>query len=186
MKTPRASLFSAAKAALAVAMIVVPIHEAQTQPPSNVPSNRTDERLLRSWQDTVKVHGRDQTRTVEVVYDYAAAIAVRRTYDTDGALLFEEVLGAQPQPSREEIAEAFAMVRNDRALGAVARLAGAKLDGGFILEEADGEPCGRGTRCIQVFMLSQSRWGLIRHTAADMRSRRLAHRSFRSGRTEAD
>ncbi len=98
--------------------------------------------------------------------------------------MFEQVLGSQPQPSREEIAEAFAMVRNDSALGGLSRLAGAQFDGGFILEEAEGEPCGRGTRCIQVFMLSESRWGLLRHSAVDMRNRRIAHPSFRKNRTD--
>ncbi len=172
--------------ALVTALVSVPLHSAQTQPPQSIrPSaSAIGERLLRSWQDRVKIHGRDQMRTVEVVYDYAAAVALRRTYDADGVLLFEQVLGSQPQPSREEIEDAFAMVSNDAALGAVSRMAGAQLDGGFILDEAEGEPCGPGTRCIQVFMLSQSRWGLIRHSAVDVGNRRIAHRSFRSGLTQ--
>jgi hypothetical protein len=182
------------KLALVAGLVLVPIHSAQTQSPRSrvsppaaprsAPMSTADERLLRSWHDTVKIHGRDQARTVEVVYDNDAAVALRRTYDADGVLLFEQVLGSQPQPSREEIAEAVAIVRDDAALGGVSRLVGAQFDGGFILEEAAGEPCGRGTRCIQVFMLSKSRWGMIRHSAVDMRSRRIAHRNFRSGRTE--
>ncbi len=184
MRIPRDWL---AKSGLVVALVFAPMHTAQTQQPRSLaPTATTGERLLRSWQDTVKVHGRDQARTIEVVYDYDSAVALRRTYDADGDLLFEQALGSQPQPSREEIAEAFAMVRNDAALGGLARMVDAHLDGGFILDEADGEPCGRGTRCIQVFMLSQSRWGMLRHSAVDMRNARIAHRSFRRGRAEKE
>lgn len=188
MRIPRGSL---PKFALAAVLIAVPIHSAQTQSTGPIvpgartePTHATGERLVRSWRDTVKIHGRDQARTIEIVYDYDDAVALRRTYDADGVLLFEQVLGSQPQPSEEEIAEAFAMVRDDAALGALFRRAGAHLDGGFILDEVEGEPCGRGTRCLQVFMLSQSRWGLLRHSAIDLRNRRIAHRSLRAGRTE--
>ena len=76
------------------------------------------------------------------------------------------------------------MIRNDPELGAMSQKVGAHFDGGFILNEAEGKPCGPGTRCIQVFMLSQSRWGLQRHSAVDMRERRIAHRSFRQGLTD--
>lgn len=182
MRIPRGWL---PKLTLVAVLFLAPIHAARTQPAGSIaPASATGERLLRSWQDTVKIHGRDQPRTVEVLYDYDAAVGLRRTYDADGALLYEQVLGTQPQPSREEIAEAFSTVRNDTALGGLSRMVGARLDGGFILNEAQGEPCGRGTRCIQVFMLSQSRWALHRHSAVDMRKRRIAHRSFRRGRTD--
>ncbi len=170
---------------LVAVLVFAPIHAASTQPARSVsPTSSGAERLLRSWQDTVKIHGRDQARTIEVVYDSVAGVALRRTYDADGSLLFEQPLASQPQPSREEIEEAFAMVRNDEALGALARMADAQIDGGFILDEAEGEPCGRGTRCIQVFMLSQSRWGLLRHSAVDMRNQRIAHRSYRTDRAD--
>jgi hypothetical protein len=176
------------KSALAAALVLVPTHTAQPQPSRSAgPDARTEptrERLLRSWHDRVKIRGRDQARTIEIVYDYAAAVALRRTYDADGVLLFEHVLGSQPQPSTEEIAEAFAMVRNDAVLGGVSRRVGAELDGGFIFEAPDGELCGPGTRCVQVFMLSRSRWGLLRHSAVDLRNRKIAARNLRAGRTE--
>jgi len=171
-----------AKSAVVALLVIGPNHSAQPQPARA--AARSGERLLRSYQDTVKVHGRDQARTIEVVYDADAGVALRRTFDANGALIFEQVLGSQPQPSREELDEAFGIIRRDAALGGLARMAHAQLDGGFILDEAEGEPCGPGTRCLQVFMLSESRWGMLRHTAVDLRNGRIAHRSFRRGRKD--
>ena len=110
----------------------------------------TGTRVLRSWRDSVKVRGRDVPRRVEIVYDYDTGVGLRRVYDADDQLTSEEPLAVPPPASREEIAQAYAMIRGDAELGALARRAGAHLDGGFLLLEGEGEPCGPGSRCIQV------------------------------------
>lgn len=139
----------------------------------------TGTRLLRAWHDSVKLEGRDEPRSVEIIYDYDAGVARRRIYGADGALLADQPLADQPQPSSEEIAEAVALIRADSELGELARRVGANFDGGFLLLEAAGKPCGPGSRCLQIFMLSPARFGLHRHSAVDMRNERIAHRSYR-------
>jgi hypothetical protein len=132
-------------------------------------------RVVRSWRDTVKIRGRDEPRTVEIVFDSDAGVARRRIYDAGGDLVSDEELADQPQPSAEEIARAFSKVRADRELGSVLRRNRAELDGGFLLREAEGEPCGPGSRCLQVFMLSESRWDLLRRPVVDLKAERIAH-----------
>lgn len=157
-----------------------PASEGSPREVTRDPSGRpTGTRLLRTWRDTVKLDGRDEPRSVEIVYDYEAGVARRRIYAADGALVADQPLADQPQPSREEIAEAVALIRADAELGKLARSVGAIFDGGFLLREAAGEPCGPGSRCLQIFMLSQSRFGLHRRSAVDMRKEVIAHRRYR-------
>lgn len=138
-------------------------------------------RVVRSWRDTVKIEGRDEPRTVEIVFDSDAGVARRRIFDADGDLVSDEELAEQPQPSSEEVAKAFAKVRQDPELGSLLRDQRAVLDGGFLLREAEGEPCGPRSRCVQVFMLSESRWDLLRRSAIDLRRERIAHRDLPAG-----
>ncbi len=152
-----------------------------TRDPSGRPMGT---RLLRTWRDTVKLDGRDEPRSVEIVYDYQAGVARRRIYAADGALVADQPLADQPQPSREEIAEAVALIRADAELGKLARRVGANFHGGFLLREAAGKPCGPGSRCLQIFMVSPSRFILHRRSAVDMRKEVIAHRSYRPGPAE--
>ncbi len=157
-----------------------PASEASRREVTRDPSGRpTGTRLLRTWRDTVKLGGRDVPRIVEIVYDYEAGVARRRVYNADGVLVADQPLADQPQPSPEEIAEAVAIIRADPELGKLARRVGANFEGGFLLREAAGEPCGPGSRCLQIFMLSQSRFGLHRRSAVDMRNEVIAHRRVR-------
>jgi len=144
----------------------------------------TDVRVVRSWRDTVKIRGRDEPRRVEIVFDHGAGVARRRIYDADDHLVSEEELADPPQPSSEEIAQAFAKVRKDPELGSLLRRNRAVLDGGFLLREAEGEPCGPGSRCIQVFMLSESRWDLHRRSVVDLRRGRIAHPNLPPGHVD--
>lgn len=146
----------------------------------------TDLRVVRSWRDTVKIRGRDEPRSVEIVFDPGAGVARRRIYDTAGDLVSDEELADQPQPSTEEIADAVAMVRRDPELGSLLRRKRAVLHGGPLLREAEGEPCGPGSRCVYVFMVSESGWNLHRLSAVDLRRGRIAHPNFRHGRVDWD
>ena len=85
----------------------------------------------------------------------------------------------QPRATTAEIAEAFDTVRRDPELGRLARSVNAKLDGGFLLREAEGRPCGPRTRCLQVYILSESRRELHRRPVVDVSQRgRIAHRDY--------
>ena len=153
---------------------------AERERPRAASAHQADLRVVRSWRDTVKIRGRDEPRSVEIVFDRGAGVARRRIYDAAGDLVSDEVLADQPQPSSEEIARAFATVRKDREFESVLRGNRGVLDGGFLLREAEGEPCGPRSRCLQVFMLSESRWDLLGRAAIDLRRERIAHRNVSS------
>lgn len=181
---------SAALAASGLAALLIggAVGVLRAQPPRNprsLPPQAADSalgkrvELLRTWQDRVKIEGRDELRRVEIVFDYAAGEARRRVFDDAGELLSDEVLAEQPRPSVAEIDAAFDTVLRDPQLGELARSANARFDGGFLLPEVEGEPCAPPARCLQVFMLSESRRQLLRRSVVDVGRRgRIAHRSY--------
>jgi hypothetical protein len=134
----------------------------------------------------VKIRGRDEPRSVEIVFDRGAGVARRRIYDAGGDLVSDEELADQPQPSAEEIAEAVAIARRDPKVASLLRREGAVLHGGPLFWEAEGEPCGPGSRCIHVFMVSESGWNLHRRLAVDLRRERIAHPNLPLGRVHWD
>ena len=148
-------------------------------PQAAVRAGLRPQEVLRSWQDRVKIDGRDELRIVEIVFDYSAGEARRRVFDAAGQLLSEEVLANQPRPTTSEIAEAIDIVRRDPELGRLARDKRAFFDGGFLLRERQGEPCGPPARCLQILMLSKSHWELLRRPVVDVGQRgRIAHRHY--------
>jgi hypothetical protein len=188
---PSRSVFTAAL--LASVVLAVGVEIASTEPADrrserglsrDASAHAANLRVVRSWRDTVKIRGRDEPRSVEIVFDSGAGVARRRIYDAAGDLVSDEELADQPQPSSEEIARAFSKVRNDRELGSVLRRNRAVLEGGFLLREAEGEPCGPRSRCLQVFMLSESRWELLRRSAIDLRTERIAYPDLAPGHVD--
>ncbi len=133
-------------------------------------------RLLRAWSETVKIGGRDYPRTVRLVFDYARGEAREESYDARGILRgsrrFTENL---PVPSKEEVAEAYDLVRSEPALASIFARFGVVLEGGFPYEEAAGMPCGPGARCVHVLLLSSDRAGLIRRVVVDLGSRTIPY-----------
>jgi hypothetical protein len=134
-------------------------------------------RLLRTWEETVKLPGgREYPRRVEVVFDYAQGVAFENSYRLDGLPLgSRKIAHGLPAPSPEEIAEAFEVIRTDRELERLFGRFHVVLEGGFVLEEEKGRPCGPGARCLHVFLLSSDRAGLIRRVVVDLASQRLAY-----------
>jgi hypothetical protein len=151
--------------------------------PSTQPADPAAQRhqvVLRSWQDRVKIDGHDHPRQFEIVYDYQSGEARRRVYDAQGQLVFDEVIAEQPRATDAELAKAFDTVRRDPEFGRLARDLNAQIDGGFLLHEAAGKPCGPRTRCVQVFILSESRRELHRRPVVDVGERgRIAHRDYK-------
>ncbi|HEY1250415.1 MAG TPA: hypothetical protein VGH97_04450 [Thermoanaerobaculia bacterium] len=133
-------------------------------------------RLLRTWQETVKVNGRDYPRTMRLVFDYAKGEAREESYDAHGILrVSRRYTQTLPVPSKEELAEAYDIVRGEPALASIFARFGVVLEGGFPYEESVGMPCGPGARCVHVLLLSADRAGLIRRVVVDLGSRTVPY-----------
>jgi hypothetical protein len=133
-------------------------------------------RLLRSWEETVKVGGREYPRRVEVLFDYAKGVARENSYDPNGLLRASRTMTQNmPAPSPEEIAEAFGIVRSDPAFASLFARFSVVIEGGFLLQEDEGMPCGPRSRCLHVFLLSSDRSGLIRRLVVDLVTRSIPY-----------
>jgi hypothetical protein len=149
--------------------------------PSEAPITPTSRpiRLLRSWEETVKAGGGDQARRVQLVFDYTNGWAREDSYDTRGVLRgSRKIVRGLPAPSQEEIAEAFEITRTDPALASLFSRFAVALDGAFVLEEDEGMPCGPGSRCLQVLLMSSDRAGVIRRVVVDLVPRSLAYTAY--------
>jgi hypothetical protein len=147
--------------------------------PTGVTATSRPIRLIRSWEETVKVaEGRDVPRRVEVLFDYDKGVGYEVYYGAGGAQTGLVALGAgHPSPSRAEIDEAFDVVRADPEF---AKLKGV-FEGGFLLTESPSRPCGPGSRCLRVFLLSLDRTRTIRQVVADLVKRRVVYDDFAPG-----
>jgi hypothetical protein len=135
-------------------------------------------RLLRSWTDTVKVGDGEFPRRVDILFDYAQGVALERSYDASGRLTGQRRLESAPQPSEEEVAEAYGIVAADPELGRIAERTQAVLEGGFLLQEGEGHACGPRTRCVQVQLLGPTRLGLVRSVVVDLVKRAIVYPTY--------
>jgi hypothetical protein len=137
-------------------------------------------RLLREYQEPVKVDGKERVHNVQLYFDYDAGVARRSVRDETGAVLEHlKAIEGQPRPTDEEFAEAIGIVRADRIVGGMLARVKAVPDGGFSLVEGAGKACGPGSRCIHVFWLSPDRVGLVRWTVVDLVKQTIAYRAYR-------
>jgi len=145
-------------------------------------------RLLRSWEEPGKSEAGEQARRVDVFVDYSSGEAWESFTSASGEPLGRmEIAIGSPRPSPEEIAEAFQFARKSPELALTfKRYPSLVLEGGFILQEPQGSPCGPQTRCLHVFLLSPDRAGLIRRIVVDLSHLRLAYKTYTppSGRFE--
>jgi len=137
-------------------------------------------RLLRSWEETVKLsNGTETPRRVDVFFDYRKAVGWEVFSTPDGKFLGRMSLGpGQPTPSQAEISEAFRFVRDDPQFELIFRRFRPVLEGGFILLERRGQPCGPGSRCLRVFILSSDRAGTIRQVVVDLVKQSVVHADY--------
>jgi hypothetical protein len=165
-----------ASLALAAAVLLCPPAFAE----SSVTKTSRPVRLLRSWEETIKASGgREYVRRVELVFDYAAGFARENYYTLEGRLYgTREIKQNPPRPSEEEIAEAMDLVRRDPELSRIVERRAAEFNGGFLLEEGRGMPCGPGTRCVQIQLLTPDHRGLLRWTVVDLVRRRVVYPVF--------
>ncbi|HWZ84634.1 MAG TPA: hypothetical protein VN032_00440 [Thermoanaerobaculia bacterium] len=137
-------------------------------------------RLLRSWEETVKgTGGREFARRVDVVFDYEKGVAYENFYTLDGIQTGRMTLGAgHPAPSQVEIQEAYDIVRADPEFELIFKRFHVVFEGGFVLLEEKGRPCGPGSRCLRVFLLSSDRAGTIRPLVVDLVKERVAYDDY--------
>jgi hypothetical protein len=165
-----------ALAAAAAALLAVP---ALAQPAREVTETSRPLRLLRSWEETVKAGGAETPRKVEVLFDYDKGVGYEIFYAPDGRKTGQMTLGpGHPSPSREEIEEAYGIVRADPEFSRIFKRFNVVLEGGFIFLERKGRPCGPGSRCMRIFLLSSDRAGTIRQVVVDLVKQRVAYDDF--------
>jgi len=156
--------------------------------PSRITRTSRPMRLLRSWEEPGKSEAGEQARRVDVFVDYSSGEAWESFTSASGEPLGRmEIAIGSPRPSPEEIAEAFQFARKSPELALTfKRYPSLVLEGGFILQEPQGSPCGPQTRCLHVFLLSPDRAGLIRRIVVDLSHLRLAYKTYTppSGRFE--
>jgi hypothetical protein len=146
---------------------------------ANVTRTSRPVRLLRTWEENIKAGGREFPRRVEVVFDYGEGIARQNYYTLDGELVgSKRITQNMPAPSREEIAEAFALVERDPNFAPLFSRFRVVSEGGFLLQEGPGKPCGPGSRCLHVFLLSSDRAGLIRRVVVDLVKRDIPYTAY--------
>lgn len=178
-KTRRRILWTVAAAAATMGLAA----SSSAQAPREVTETSRPLRLIRSWEDTVKTPGGGETpRRVEVLFDYDKGVGYEAYSTLDGAPLGRKALGpGHPAPSQAEIDEAFRIVRDDPEFALIFRRFKVVFEGGFILLEGRGAPCGPGSRCLRVFLLSSDRAGTIRQVVVDLVRQSVAYDDFAPG-----
>lgn len=134
-------------------------------------------RVLRAWDETIKVDGQDVPRRVEIVFDYDRGEARQVARLPGGQVEQMLLLHEQPAPTAEEFEEAVALLRADSMLGRVLSRTRGEPTGGFILEEASG-PCGPRTRCLQILVVTPRGYGLQRRVVVDLARRSIVYRAY--------
>ena len=164
--------------AAAIACASAPASAQTRQAPRRDPAPvRT--RVIKSWDDTIKQDGREIARHVNIVFDYRAGVAWENAYDASGRAISNRRLTAnRPRPSPEEIAEAVEILRADLEVGRIMSRANARPEGGFLLEEGAGQPCGPRTLCIQILVMAENSMGLLRRVVVDLTKSAVAYASY--------
>jgi hypothetical protein len=148
---------------------------------------RARTRVVRSWLEPVAVGGGAAVNRISYVFDYGAGAFTRTVQDASGRTLESKTYAPgeiDVAPSKDEIAEAFEMVRSDAEFSRILDNTSGQLMGGFGLVEKAGLPCGPGARCIHVQINSQDGWGLVRWAVVDLARNGFAYRSYRPEMSE--
>lgn len=133
--------------------------------------------VSRRNSDFVMVEGKEQRREVEYGWDYDRAIALRKTFDTDGHQLeAAKLAGADLGLTEAEQARARALVRADaRLLALLDRPDIVIWAGGFAFRKADGNDCVRGSRCIHVIAAADHGTTAVVHAIVDLQGDRVVY-----------
>lgn len=144
-------------------------------------------RVVKTWPEEVIQGGQRIPARMEIVFDYTDGVAIHRlvvkgaTADAPERVLssktFEPGYGV-PRPSSEEIQEALDIVRGDKEIAKVISATKAVLDGGFQIFEPAGKPCGPGTRCLKVQLMTDNRLGFIRNVIVDLTKQAIVYSTY--------
>ena len=109
--------------------------------------------------------------------DYDRAVALRRTFDTQGHLLdTTELAGADLGLTEAEQARARALVRADAQLHALVDRPDVVIwAGGFSFRKPDGNDCVRGSRCIHVIAAADHGTTAVAHAIVDLQGDRVVY-----------
>lgn len=128
-----------------------------------------DVRVVRAWDEPVKLDdGTEAVYRHEVTYDYATGRTVRRTSDAAGREVERVDLAPPSAPLPGEIDEALAIIYADGALGDLAARSAARIEGGFVLFEAQDARCAPPARCLQFDVMAQSRTESLQFVVVDL------------------
>lgn len=160
-------------------------HAAALQKGATDSAHRT--RVVKTWSEEIVQGGQRIPARVEIVFDYTAGVAIHRlvvkgaTADAPEQVVssktFEPGYGV-PRPSTEEIQEAMDIVRGDKEIAKVISATQAVLDGGFQIFEPAGKPCGPGTRCLKVQLMTDNRLGFIRNVIVDLTRQAIVYSTW--------
>lgn len=146
---------------------------------------RTDTETIRSWEEPVKTANGEEVRHVEIAFDYAKGVTLRRTYDASGALVGAEEIGRQPRPSDAELAESAAIIAADAELAPLLAASDATIEGGFLYHVDDFEQplaaCGPGSRCLQFDLVAPDHVESVRFVVVDLATRRVVEHDLFPG-----
>ena len=178
MTSPISRILAVGGLTAAIGLAAAPAFAQTRQAPRRDPAPART-RVIKSWDDTIKQDGREIARHVNIVFDYTAGMAWEYAYDLSGRPISSRRLTANlPRPSPEEIAEAVEILRADPEVGRIMARANARPEGGFLLEEGAGQPCGPRTRCIQILLMAENSMGLLRRAVVDLTKREVAYPSY--------
>ena len=117
--------------------------------------------------------GSEYTRRVDVVFDYGRGNAREDFYSAEGRFLgSRKIMQVLPSPSREEIAEAMAMVRRDPEIRTLFDRFSADLTAASSSRRAAAEPAARVRGASLFLVISPDHSGLIRRVVVDLAARR--------------
>jgi hypothetical protein len=107
-----------------------------------------------------------------IVFSYGEGRAYRVLYDpVANHILQRQPLSGHPQPSQDEIYDAYQLIRSDPA-HAQLLAAGNVLEGGFAVNGPPGSPLR--DRFVQVQMLSRDRKSFVRVITVDLTTEKIA------------
>ncbi len=164
-------------------MLVLAVAALCAAAPTDALAQAQSARVLNSWTESVKLpDGTEATHRVDLTYDYASGVTLRRTYDEAGTLLDTERVDAQPRPTSDETAEAAAIIAADPELGSLLVTSGATIEGGFLYSGEDFEAplaaCASGARCLQFDLITPSRIESVRFVVVDLVTRQVVERDL--------
>lgn len=153
--------------------------------PAVIAQNASNERIIRSWEDEVKLEdGTETTWTYTVTFNTDTGEYTRTIVDNSGLEIQRTVqTSSMISPSEEEISIARDIILSDSELGALYNEANNPvLSGGFVLLREEGHPCGPGSRCLQFDMMDVDEAAReverIRYVIVDVRTNELVSSNF--------